>query len=129
VRKSAQSALDQLRRTAIPRRVLAISYQTGQVPNTCVVLPASASKGTFKLFIAWDPTNPSFVLVPHTVLEATINETSAKGDRFQVSSYGGRYGKPEPPAEKAKLIRAVLSRSAQQCEVLQNGQLQLTSSP
>jgi hypothetical protein len=128
VRKSAQSALDHLRGTAIPRRVVAISYQTGQVPNTCTVLPASGAKGTFKLFMAWDPTNPAFVLAPHTVLEATINETSARSDSFQVSSFGGRYGKPEPPAEKAKLIRAVLSQSAQQCEVLENGQLQLMSS-
>jgi hypothetical protein len=126
-RNSAQAALDLLRKTSIPRTVVAISYQSGQAPTTCVVMPESGTEGAFKLFMAWKPTGDIYKSVPQNVLEATIAEASSKGDRFHVSTFGGQYNLPEPASVEASLVRAVLAKPAEQCEVLENGHLQLVA--
>jgi len=62
------------------------------------------------------------------VLVATISQTSAAEDEFTVASFGGSGKKPEPPAVKAGLIRASLTKPAEQCEVLANSHLRLVAS-
>jgi hypothetical protein len=129
-RTAAQTALDGLQQTPIPRAVVAISYQTGQAPNTCVVLPNAGARGTFKLVVAWKPTRPDFMAVAQSVLEATIGETAAKSDQFHITSFGGGGldPKPEPASIAADVVRAVLAKPAETCEVLENGHLRLAAS-
>ena len=126
-RQSAQTALDLAARTAITRNVLNLSFQTGQAPNGCSVLPQSGSDETFHLFMSWDPTRPAYRSMPHSVLEATISVKSAASDTFHVTSFGGQGGKPEPPEIKASIARVALTRPAEQCQVLQDGRLQLVA--
>ena len=126
-RKAVSSALNLLQHTKIPRTVVAISFQIGQAPSTCTVIPGPGTQGIFELFVAWKPTNPNadVASAPQSVLEATIDDGSFKNDRFHVSSFGS--GVPEPAGVKASLVRAVLSTLAQRCEVLENGDLRLVS--
>ncbi len=129
-RATAQSALDLLQATPIPRAVVAISYQSGQAPTTCVVLPAAGTTKTFKLYVAWKPNRPDFMSVPQSVLEATIAAGSSKSDTFQITSFGGggRHPKPEPPNIEADLVRAVLAKPGETCQVLESGRLRLAPS-
>lgn len=122
-RAAAQTALAQLRLTAIPRTVVAISYRSGQGPNTCVVIPAPGGSGRFDLVLAWQQLKPDYRSVPESLLEATIGGTSAKAVRFNVTSFGGKI--PESTRVKASLVRAAVARPAEQCEVLESGQLEL----
>jgi hypothetical protein len=126
-RKAASTALNLLQHTKIPRTVVAISYQVGQAPTTCTLVPNRGAQGIFELFVAWKPTNPNadVASAPQSVLEATIDEGSFKDDRFHVSSFGS--GVTEPASVKASLVRAVLSTLAERCEVLENGALRLVS--
>jgi hypothetical protein len=124
-RKAAQTALDQLRASAIPRTVVAISYRSGQGPNTCTVIPAPGASGTFDLVLAWQQLKPDYKSVPESLLEATIGEASAKAVRFHVTSFGGKI--PESTRVKASLVRAAVARPAEQCEVLESGQLELVA--
>jgi len=127
-RSAAQAALDLVQQTAIPRRVVALSFQAGTAPSTCTVLPA-ATPGTFRLLLAWAPDQPGYLTMPHSVLSATIDETSAKKDSFDVTTFRTRLGKaaPEPTGVNANFVRAALSKPAEQCDVLENGKLQLVS--
>ncbi len=129
-RKAAQTALDLLQQTTIPRSVVAISYQSGQAPTTCIVLPKAGAPGVFDLFVAWKPNRPDFMSVPQSVLLATIGEATSKNDRFQITSFGGggRHPKPEPVSVEASLVRAELAKPAETCEVLENGHLRLALS-
>jgi hypothetical protein len=126
-RTAVSAALNLLQHTMIPRTVVAISYQIGQAPTTCTVIPGHGAQGIFELFVAWKPTNPNadFASAPQSVLEATIDEGSFKNDRFHVSSFGS--GVPEPAGVNANLVRAVLSTLAERCEALENGDLRLVS--
>ena len=124
-RKAAQAALDQLQKTSIPRRVVAISYQSGQAPTTCTVVPKAGTDDAFDVFLAWKPTRPDYKSVPQSVLEATVGRPPAKSVRFHVSTFGG--STPEPASVQASLVRAMLAKPAEQCEVLENGSLQLIS--
>jgi hypothetical protein len=121
-RTVAQTALDRLQGTAIPTRVVAISLQTRQAPRICSLVPQLGAPGTFKLVVAWKPSGPGTKFVPQSVLEATIG-TSVRDDRFQVTTFGGNV--PEPPRLQATLVRAVESKPAEECEILENGHLQL----
>ena len=107
--------------------MVAISFQSGQAPTTCVILPKAGAKGIFKLFVAWKPNRPDFMSVPQSVLEATIAEASSKSDQFHITSFGGGglHPKPEPANVEADLVRAVLAKPAETCEVLENGHLRL----
>jgi hypothetical protein len=110
--------------------VVATSFQSGQAPTTCVVLPAPGPAGVFKLFVAWKPNRPDFMGVPQSALEATFGTTSAKADRFQIWRFGGggRHPKPEPTSVAASLVRAVLAQPSETCQVLENGHLRLAPS-
>jgi hypothetical protein len=127
--KAAQGALDLLQRTTIPSRVVAISYQQGTAPTTCSVLPTSAGNGQFKLYVAWASSLPGYTTVPKSVLFATITQQSSTRDSFKVFTFRNRYGKPEPLSVEvnANLERAALSKPSAQCQVLENGHLQLLS--
>ncbi len=129
-RATAQSALDLMQQTPIPRAVVAISYQSGQAPTTCVVLPTTTSKQTFKLYVAWKPNRPDFMSVPQSVLEATIGAGSSKSDQFKITTFGGggHDPKPEPPNIEADLVRAVLAKPGETCQVLESGRLRLAPS-
>lgn len=126
-RTSAQSALDHLQQTPIPRTIVAISYQTGAAPSTCVVLPNASSRSAFKLVVAWKPNRPDFMSVPQSVLEASMNVASSKKDVFHISSFGGggHNPKPEPANIEADVVRANVSSIAERCEVLESGHLRL----
>jgi hypothetical protein len=126
-RTAAQTALDHLQQTAIPRTVVAISYQSGQAPTTCVILPKTGAQGIFELFVAWKPNRPDFMAVAQSVLEATIGESSSKSDQFHITQFGGGglHPKPEPANVAADLVRAVLAKPIETCEVLENGHLRL----
>jgi hypothetical protein len=124
-RTAAAAALAQLRRTAIPRTVVAISYRSGQGPNTCTVIPAPGGSGAFDLVLAWQQLKPDYRSVPQSLLEATIGGTSAKTVRFNVTSFGGTI--PESTKVKASLVRAAVARPAEQCEVLESGQPELVA--
>jgi hypothetical protein len=126
-REAAQTALDGLQQTPIPRAVVAISYQAGQAPTTCIVLPKAGAEGIFKLFVAWKPNRPDFMAVAQNVLEATIGESPSKSDQFHITSFGGGGldPKPEPANVAADLVRAVLAKPSETCEVLENGHLRL----
>lgn len=128
-RKAAQTALDRLQQTSIPRRVVAISYQSGQAPTTCIILPEAGAEGIFELFVAWKPNRPDFMAVPQSVLEATIDEASSKSDQFHTTTFGGGglHPKPEPASIEADLVRAVLAKPGETCEVLENGHLRLAA--
>ena len=107
-----------------------MSFQTGQAPTTCVVLPAPGSSSIFKLFVAWKPNRPDFMSVPQSVLEATINDDVEQERHLShlVVWRWRKHPKPEPPSVAASLQRAVLSQPAETCEVLENGQLRLALS-
>jgi hypothetical protein len=126
-RTSAQTALDLLQQTPVPRAIVAISYQTGAAPSTCVVLPNPSAKGAFKLVVAWKPTRPDFMSVPQSVLEATMSDAASKKDAFHISSFGGggHNPKPEPANIEADVVRANLANPAEPCEVLESGHLRL----
>ncbi len=126
--KAVQTALRILQQTPIPRTVVAISRQSGQAPTICQVLPKTDAGGTFELVVGWKPDHPAYMSVPQSVLEATIGK-SVKDDRFHVSSFGGGGHDPipEPASVEASLVRAVLSKPAEKCEVLENSQLRLAS--
>jgi Ca-activated chloride channel homolog len=116
------AALALLDPTAIPRRVVAISYQSGQAPSLCSVLP-TATPGLFQLVVAWNPTNPAFATEPKNVLQATIGQQSAANNRFTVTTFGGPGGKPEPTALKATLARIAVATDSTRCVALQSGDL------
>jgi hypothetical protein len=126
-RQAAQTALDLLQRTSIPRTVVATSFQSGQAPTTCVILPKAGAKGIFKLFVAWKPNRPDFMSVAQSALEATIGESSSTNDQFHITQFGGGglHPKPEPVNIAADFQRAVLAKPAETCEVLENGHLRL----
>ena len=124
-RRSAQSALDLLRHTGIPERVVAISYQAGQAPSMCSVVPGGGIGDVFRLVVEWSPTNPAYATQPKSVLQATIGSRSARHDHFQVTSFGGQGGRPEPVALAATVERTALARPAEQCQALENGDLEL----
>jgi hypothetical protein len=126
-RQAAQAALGLLGKTTIPREVLALSFQTGQAPNVCSVLPRASSTALFDLFMAWNPTRPAYRNMPQSVLQAAIGVSSAKRDSYHVTTFGGQRGKPEPPEIKATLARVALTRPAEQCEVLEDGRLQIST--
>jgi Ca-activated chloride channel family protein len=117
------AALALLDRTPIPRRIVAISYQAGQAPSLCSVLPTT-TPGLFQLVVAWNPTNPAFATQAKNVLQATIGAQSAAHDRFTVTTFGGTGGKPEPSALKATLARIAVATDSTRCVALQNGALQ-----
>jgi hypothetical protein len=123
---SAQVALNSLTRTGIPRIIVAISYQIGQAPTMCSVLPQFGHAEAYTLLVAWLPTNPNsnYASIRESVLQATIG-SSAKNDRFHVDSFGGQ--KPEPAAVQASVARVALSNPAR-CEALANGDLRLVTS-
>jgi Ca-activated chloride channel homolog len=123
---AARAALALLGGTAIPQRVVAISYQAGQAPSLCSVLP-TADPDSFELVVAWNPTNPAFATQAKSVLQATIGARSASHDRFSVTSYGGQAGKPEPIALKAALDRTATAPDSARCVALQNGDLRIVS--
>ena len=129
-RASAQSALDHLQQTPIPRAIVAISFQTGSAPSTCVVLPNANSRSAFKLVVAWKPSRPDFMSVPQSVLEASMNVASSKNDAFHISSFGGggHKPKPEPANIEADVVRANVASIAERCEVLESGHLRLAAS-
>jgi hypothetical protein len=124
-RTAAQTALDRLGQTAVPRTVVAISYRSGQAPTTCTVLPAPAGDGTFELVLAWQGLRPAYRSVPESLLEATIGGPSPKSVQFHVTSFGGKI--PESPRVKASLVRAAVARPAEQCDVLESGHLELVA--
>jgi hypothetical protein len=122
-RDAAQQALDHLRQTRLPGRVVAISYQSGEAPATCIVLPEPDRDGVFRLLLAWEPSRPAYRTLPRTLIEATI---AAKGPvPFHVSTYSSRL--PEPPSVKATLVRAALANPSEDCEVLESGRLRLVA--
>ena len=129
-RAAAQSALDLTRETSIPSRVVALSYQSGTAPSTCTVLPNTTKPGTFRLLVAWVPNHPGYLGLPESVLAATIDESSASKDSYDVVTYRNRLGKavPESVRVSAGFVRAALTKPAEQCEVLDNGKLQLVAS-
>jgi hypothetical protein len=122
-RAAAQNALDRLEQTALPRRVVAISYQSGEAPATCIVRPVAGMNDVFTLLLAWKPSRPAYRKLPRTLIEATIAEHEPV--RFHVSTFSSQ--RPEPPAVKAALVRAALSHPSEQCEVLEDGQLRLAT--
>jgi hypothetical protein len=122
-RASAQKALDHLQQSAIPRRVVAISYQSGEAPSTCIVRPETGADDVFTLLLAWRPSRPAYRKLPRTLIEATIAQHGPV--RFHVSTYSS--GIPEPPAVKAALVRAALAHPSEQCEVLDDGRLRLAT--
>jgi hypothetical protein len=126
-RKAAQTALDRLPQTMIPRTVLAISYQAGQAPRICTVLPQPDDPSTFKLYLAWRPTRPGYKSVPQSLLVATISEASAAKDHYHVSTFGGQGRGPIPASIEASLTRVAEASPAEQCEVLDNGHLQIAA--
>jgi hypothetical protein len=67
--------------------------------------------------------------MPRSVLAATIDETSAKNDSFDVRTFSNRLGKSvaEPVGVGAGFVRAALTKPAEQCEVLDNGKLRLVA--
>ncbi len=93
------------------------------------MLPDPGTPGTFRLLLAWTPDQPGYLTMPHSVLAATIDETSAKKDSFDVMTFRTRLGKAEaaPTGVDANFVRAALTKPAEQCQVLENGQLQLVS--
>lgn len=124
-RQAAQTALDRLSETSLARTVVAISYRSGQAPNTCTVIPVAGRDGAFRLVLAWQGLKPAYRSVPQSLLEATIGGASSRSVRFHVSSFGTTT--PESASVKASLARAALAKPAAQCEVLQGGELQLVS--
>jgi hypothetical protein len=126
-RQSAQSALALLRRTAIPERILAISIQAGQAPSMCSIVPKTESDELFGLVLEWSPTNPAFASQAKSVLQATIGSRSAKRDHFQVTSFGGQGGAPEPVGLAAAVERTARAHPAEQCQALENGDLELAA--
>ena len=125
-RKSAQEALNRLVVTGIPRTVVAISYQIRHAPTLCSVIRAGNDDGLFKLWVAWQPTGSQYRTASQSVLEATIGGLPAKDVSFRVTSFGGGLP-PEPPGLKADLVRAMLTRPAERCEVFDDGSMQLAS--
>jgi hypothetical protein len=125
--KDARAALDLLQQTSIPRRVVAISYQSGVAPTTCSIVPDPSRSGVFKLYLAWASNVPGYTTTPKSVLEATINRDSAEKDSFGVHTFRTRFGKPVPISVQANasLARAALTRPNAQCTVLENGALRL----
>jgi hypothetical protein len=124
-RKAAQAALDRLGPTEIPRRVVAISFQDGQAPSVCLVVPVAGADGVFRLLLTWDSSKPAFVTQAKTVLQATIHSASASRNRFRIFSYGGVGGKPESVSLASAVKRTTLARPAEQCQALANGTLRL----
>jgi Ca-activated chloride channel family protein len=122
----ARSALELLGRTGVPQRVVAISYQSGQAPTLCSVVP-TALPGTFQLVVAWDPTTPAFATQAKNVLEATISSKSLARDQYAITTFGGAGGKPEPTDLKAELARAAVAPGAARCVALQSGDLEIQS--
>ena len=125
--KAAQTALDLLQQTSIPRRIVAISYQSGVAPTTCSIVPDPAGNGVFKLYLAWASDVPGYTTIPKSVLEATIRQDSSARDSFGVHTFRTRFGRPVPISLQvnASLARAALTKPNAQCTVLENGALQL----
>jgi hypothetical protein len=125
--KAAQTALDLLQETSIPRRIVAISYQSGVAPTTCSIVPNTSGNNTFKLYVAWASNVPGYTTIPKSVLEATISQDSSKQDSFGVHTFRTRFGKPVPLSVQANatLARAALTKPNAQCTVLDNGVLKL----
>ncbi|MBV8079762.1 MAG: hypothetical protein JO186_05225 [Actinobacteria bacterium] len=125
-RRAAQSALSLLDQTPIPRRVVALSFQAGQAPPTCIVVPRAGTGSSFELYIAWKPSGEAYLNAPQTVIQATIHTTSVKADSYSVASF-----QPGslPTREQAVLVRAMLAKPADPCQVLATGQLQLVPDP
>jgi hypothetical protein len=123
-RTAAQAALDRLQKTGLPRSVVAISYQTGQAPVTCIVLPTAADD-RFQLVIAWKPDRADYASIPQSVLVATIG-SSSRDVHYRVTSFGGGpSGAKEPASVAAAVVRASLAKPAEQCQVLENSRLRL----
>ena len=125
--EDAQAALVLLQQTGIPRRVVAISYQSGVAPTTCSIVPDPSRSGVFRLYLAWASNVPGYTSTPKTVLEATINRDSPTRDSFGVHTFRTRFGKPVPISVQtnASLARAALTKPNAQCTVLDNGALKL----
>jgi hypothetical protein len=125
-RAAVEQALSHLQRTSIPRTVVATSYQTGEAPTLCNLLPIQGAPGTFRLFIAWNPNGPNGLWAPRSMLEASINRASARDDEVRVWSSGE--ATTEPASIKASFIRAALAQPSARCEALQDGALELAGS-
>ena len=128
-RAAAQSALRLVAQTAIPRRVLALSFQAGTAPSTCTVLPAQGRQGSFRLLVAWVPDLPGYLTLPQSVLAATIDASSPRKDSFDVVTFRDRRGRPlpTPVGVRAGFVRAALTKPAEQCQVLDDGALELVA--
>jgi len=128
--RAVQNAFDLLGRTGIPSRVVAISFQVGEAPTTCSVVPLPSNGSVFRLYVAWEATQPGFTMVPKSVLEATITQSSSQDDQFNVFTFQDRKGNPKPASVSvsASLTRAALTKPNAQCQVLEDGHLQLVPS-
>ncbi len=124
-----QSALALLRNSPISRRVVALSYAADEAPTTCLIQPEAGASDRFQLFVTWKPSTVIGAQLPQSVLLASVSDASASKDTFEVATYRDRLGRPVSlaPSVVADLARASLNQSASQCEVLDNGQLELAS--
>lgn len=77
-RGAAQTALDQLRSTAIPTTLVEISNTAGAVPRVCQV--HVHGDGTYDLFVFWRPIDPQQA---YAWLQGNVTKTWTK-DRFHV---------------------------------------------
>jgi hypothetical protein len=122
-----QTALALLKNSAISRRILALSYQAEEAPTTCLIEPQAANGSRFELLVAWNPKTVVEVQFPQSVLLASLSDKSTSKDSFSVTTFRDRFGNPRalPPSIIATFARASLNQSSTQCDVLDNGQLQL----
>lgn len=129
VASAEQKALALLRNSAISRRVVALSISADEAPTTCLIEPDRGKSDGFQLFVTWKPSTVVGAQMPQSVLLASISDASANEDSFEVTTFKDRFGRPVSlsPGVVADLARASLSQSASQCEVLDNGQLELAS--
>jgi hypothetical protein len=130
VATAEQTALALLRNSAISRRVVALSYQADEAPTTCLIQPEEGKSGRFELFVTWKPSTAVGAQLPQSVLLASVSDKSPSDDSYEVATYRNRFGSPVPiaPSVVAGLARASLSQTASQCEVLDDGRLELATS-
>ena len=82
-RGSAQNALDQLQRTAIPTTLVQVSNTAGAIPRVCQV--HVRGDGTYDLFVFWRPFDPRQA---YAWLQGNVTKTWTK-DHFHVGYDSG----------------------------------------